>query len=276
VHKGRIAASLDKLQPNKEDVIIVQTFDTGLYMAAPDEGGLLPPVKQLDGSYHIHGDLVLLTKDLQYDLFKQILSELEKWKENDTIFLAPLPRYLTDGCCTAPHHMQNRSAPDFATKLESGLYAARKNIKDFAFRHGYRRCSTVSTWGKVKRVKNIWTDPVHLTADGYDAIAAATIEAVTDINRKRSAQPPVGAPAAKKQKTVTSEATQQQHPSTRARSNRSRGCGNGRGYYHTYTDGYQLYPTPGRGANGAGFNNRGGWHGGWPRRGFGGRRGGNH
>jgi hypothetical protein len=81
VHKGRVVASLDKLQVTKEDVLVVQVFDTSLYMAAPEEGGLIPPVKQLDGSYHIHGDFVMIDKDMQYDFVKQLLTELDKWKE---------------------------------------------------------------------------------------------------------------------------------------------------------------------------------------------------
>jgi hypothetical protein len=269
VHKGRIAASLDKIQITKEDVLVVQVFDSGLYMAAPEEGGLIPPVKQLDGSYHIHGDFVLLAKEMQYELFKQLLTDLDKWKDNTTVFLAPLPRYLKEGCCKAPGHMKNRNEPDFGAKLEEGLYAVRKNVKDFAFRHGYWKCSTLSTWGKVKRIQDVWENSVHLTAAGYNAVAAAVAEAVTDINRKRSALPTDAMPAAKKQKMETPR----QNNSTTAGSTRSRGGGSGRGggYNRRYTDGYQSYSTPG-----AGFNNRGGWRGGWPRRGFGFRRGGGY
>jgi hypothetical protein len=70
---------------------------------------LSPPCRQPKGSYHIDGDLVLLAKEMQYDFFKQLLPELEKWKDNYTIFLVPSPRYLGQGCCNDKDHVKNRS-----------------------------------------------------------------------------------------------------------------------------------------------------------------------
>jgi hypothetical protein len=72
------------------------------------------------------------------------------------IFLAPLPRYLAAGCCEDKDHMPNRSSPDFIKKLEEGVYGARTNIKNFAFRHGLRKSATISTWGKVKKLDHLW------------------------------------------------------------------------------------------------------------------------
>jgi hypothetical protein len=46
---------------------------------------------------------------MQYDLFKQLLPELEKWKDNYIIFLVPFLRYLEQGCSNDKDYMKNRS-----------------------------------------------------------------------------------------------------------------------------------------------------------------------
>jgi hypothetical protein len=73
IHAGMLREGLQKMTIKRETVIVLQTFDSGLYMVAPEEGGLIPPSKRSDGSYHIDGELVLITKDLQYAFLKQLV-----------------------------------------------------------------------------------------------------------------------------------------------------------------------------------------------------------
>jgi hypothetical protein len=77
-------------------------------MAATKDGGLLPPCIRADGTMHVDGDLVLLPKDLQYSLFKQIDADLSSVKHHKIIFMAPLPRYYAEGCCEDAEHVGNR------------------------------------------------------------------------------------------------------------------------------------------------------------------------
>jgi hypothetical protein len=137
VHAGKILAELNKLAVGPETTLVAHIFDSGLYMAAPGEGGLIPHCRRIDGSYHMDEDLVLLPKDLQYDLLKQMASELDNYKKNPVIFVAPLPRYMEEGCCGDKDHMKNRREPDFAQRLEKGVFEVRTNIKNSAFRHGF-------------------------------------------------------------------------------------------------------------------------------------------
>jgi hypothetical protein len=249
-------------------------------MAAPKEGGLIPHCKNLDGTYHMHGDLILLAKDMQYELFKQLLKDIEKYKDNVTIFLAPLPRYMEDGCCSDSDHMPNRREPDFKTKLEAGVFGARRNVKDFAIRHGYRSTHTISTWGKVNKMTAVWKDPINLVEAGYNAIATEVVEAVEAIGEKKSGPTtPVAAPAAKKLKMDTPQASRG-HQQRGQRGQDLRGQGGGRGGYRgngsgCYTDGYRFFPGPGMGEN-AGPTPRsgGGWQWCRPQGSLAGRRGG--
>jgi hypothetical protein len=280
IHVGKIAESLGKHNITREDILVVQVFDSGLFMAAPKEGGLIPHCKNLDGTYHMHGDLTLLAKDMQYELFKQLFKDIEKHKDNITIFLAPLPRYMEEGCCGDRDHMPNRREPDFKTKLEAGVFGVRRNVKDFAFRHGYRNTHTISTWGKVNKMTSIWKDSINLVEAGYSAIAEAVVEAVTAIcTKKRGPSTPEAAPAAKKPKIDTPHPSRGHHQRG-GRGQDLRGRGGGRGGPNNsgsgcYTDGYRFFPGPGMGVD-AGPNPRtgGGWHRSRPRGSSAGRRGG--
>jgi hypothetical protein len=83
VHAGKIREGLKNLSIGLNTVLMIQVFDSRLYMAALEEGGLIPNCKRVDGSYHMDGDLVLLSKDMQYDLFKQLDSQLQNYKTSN-------------------------------------------------------------------------------------------------------------------------------------------------------------------------------------------------
>jgi hypothetical protein len=235
-----------------ETNLVAHIFDSGLYMAAPGEGGLIPHCRRIDGSYHMDGDLVLLPKDLQYDLFKQLASELDNYKKNPVIFVAPLPRYLEEGCCGDKDHMKNRREPDFAQKLEKGVFEVRTNIKNSAFRHGFRRAVTLSAWGKVRKMEKLWSDPIHLVDEGYKILAEAVTEARDDLKKKRQGVEMNGLPPAKNIKTsaTLADGAKRGHPEAGQRGQRRRGAARGRGGGLSepymagpglYTDGFEYY-----------------------------------
>jgi hypothetical protein len=200
IHAGKVKEGLTKLEVKEDVWLVIQVFDSGLYMAAPREGGLLPPCIRADGTMHVDGDLVLLPKDLQYSLFRQIDADLAAVKHHKVIFMAPLPRYYVGGCCEDTEHVGNRLQEDYQKKMEDGVFAARANIKNFAFRHGYKNSSTISSWGKVKKMQALWENQILLKQEGYDALASAILEAGEELGRKRKLSSTVSGGAAKRQK----------------------------------------------------------------------------
>jgi hypothetical protein len=69
LHAGKIREGLASLEVKASTWIVVQVFDSALFMAAPREGGMVPPCRRADGSMHVDGDLIMITKDLQYEFF---------------------------------------------------------------------------------------------------------------------------------------------------------------------------------------------------------------
>jgi hypothetical protein len=122
---------------------------------------------------------------MQFDLFRQLMDELVAWKTNYMIFMAPLPKYLEAGCCSDGDHVANRREPDFRQKLEEAVFNSRTNIKNFAFRVGLRKCTTISTWGKIRKLSGLWRDEVCVSDEAYHIIGQAILEAAAELVKKR-------------------------------------------------------------------------------------------
>jgi hypothetical protein len=52
--------------------------------------------------------------------------------------------------------------------MEAGIFVARTNIMGFTFRHGFHNSTAVCTWGKLKKLEELWADQVELKTSGYD------------------------------------------------------------------------------------------------------------
>jgi hypothetical protein len=104
--------------------------------------------------------------------------------------------------------MVNRSKESFKQKLKEEIYHVRHNLKNFAFRTGWRNSVTVSTWGRVKKLDLIWSDATSLTENGYFAILEAVVEAVAGIRGKRKTSEASATPA-KKQKVAQLDGEEQ-------------------------------------------------------------------
>jgi hypothetical protein len=169
IHVGKIREELAKCTVSRDTIVVLQLFDNGLFMVATEEGGLIPMHKDPSGTIHAIGELVLVPKEWQWKLYDQIEKELTDLKENPTIIMAPLPRYMTGPCCESVDHMVNLRTTELRAAMEQEIYQVRKNLKDFAFRRGRRAVVTVSTWGLVKRLEEVWLDQIKLKEKGYFA-----------------------------------------------------------------------------------------------------------
>jgi hypothetical protein len=84
--------------------------------------------------------------------------------------------------------MPNRSQGTFKKTMADNVFQSRASFKDFAFRMGFRRMKTLSSWGIVRKDGAVWKDPVHLEKKSYMALARAVMEAHTNIEGKRKGE----------------------------------------------------------------------------------------
>jgi hypothetical protein len=185
VNAGKLKERLDAMKISATTVLVLQAFDNGFYMTFTKQGDLVPLHKDADGALHVEGELVLAPKEIQWKLFAQIAGELSNFKNNNLVILAPLPRYLEKPCCQEVEHLINRGKQDFKKKLEDSIFQSRTSLKDFAFRSGFRKVKTISTWGAVRKIGATWADPIHLSPEGYSAIVEAIEDALEEIGNKR-------------------------------------------------------------------------------------------
>jgi hypothetical protein len=271
VHSGKMKEGLGKLKIDSDTTLVFMVFDSGLFMVRTEEGAMIPPCRRADGAYHIDGALEFLGRDLQYRFFKQIMEEVADYKSNKMVFAAPLPCYLESGCCPDLDHVSNRKDANFRKTMEDAVYSSRQNIKNFAFRHGLRRSTTISTWGKIKKMEDVWDSPTRLKGEGYLAIAMALEEAVIQTSGKR--QQKFGDEERPKKKQRVKSVEEEQPRGSGTTGGQAGGQGGAAQPPSTSVRG----PARGRGGGGRGGGQRGGRGGGPPgtdMRGRGGRGGG--
>ena len=160
--------------------VVIQMYDNSFYLAKSEEGGLIPAVREsVGGKYHVHGESVFIPKELQYSTFVLSKPILEAAALHQIILVSPLPRYLYEGCCQDASHVTNLGEDEYQPSLEEAVTCCRKNLKDFAFRHGLHNLRVVCPWTNLKHnTEDIWADPVHLNRVGSDAVASLLIKTV--------------------------------------------------------------------------------------------------
>ena len=107
------------------------------------------------------------------------------------ILLTPLPRYLLSSCCNNPDHVSNTKEDGYRKDQELAVSECRKNVKDFCFRHGIRNIRVTSPWTAVKEIGDgVWSDPIHLSKEGYTATAEILLRVASELASTPEADAP--------------------------------------------------------------------------------------
>jgi hypothetical protein len=68
-----------------------------------------------------------------------------------TVFMGPMLRYVSKGCCGDPEHMANRATPGFESKMLVDLAAVYRTLKEFLHNDGYVKFTISKLSHKRKR-----------------------------------------------------------------------------------------------------------------------------
>jgi hypothetical protein len=192
---------------SEDDVVIIHCLDNIAYMARSEEGGDLPIRRFVDGTYHIEGDLVLVSKERLFMFFKNCIPLFRLLENMRVLLLTPGPRYLQAGCCTREDHAPNRASDGFEEELRKGLADRRGFIKDFLFTNQIRGFAVLNPGlclpSSGEEGEKVWgKDPVHPLQEGYERIVDLLCEEAAKMaekaSRKRAGEEL--APAPKRQK----------------------------------------------------------------------------
>jgi hypothetical protein len=174
-----IAAAAEELasvsfEDNADNIIVFFNLDCAAYYTRQVDGSVIPS-RQLNGSFHIDGELVVAPKDFFAKTLKVCLPLLQLHPTVKKIILSPSPRYWLTTCCDDIEHVNNFLDPSYEDDLFRGLDELRRNIKDFVFTSHLKNCvvaspmqiyadhSSKTTSHEVRdAVRDHWgTDPVH-------------------------------------------------------------------------------------------------------------------
>jgi hypothetical protein len=155
----------------EEAVILLNNIDNCFYLARSEDGHHCPPRKDLEGKYHIDGDLVCAPTDTAKQLFLNMVPLLKEFNSYQKIILTPLPRYLYAPCCTDPDHIPNLENEDHVPKLLANLDSTHRLWRGIAFRDkisNFKICNV----SKLLAEQAWWrSDPVHPTVEGYNRVS---------------------------------------------------------------------------------------------------------
>ena len=168
----------EKLQGLKgQCTVAFQLYDNNFFVTRTEEGGLVPAVRnESNGRYHVHGESVMVPKEMQYSTLLLSKPILDVAKSQQKILMSPLPRYFNSGCCTAEDHTTNIKEADYKSNLENAVLACRMTLRDFTFRQGIPEIRVICPWSQIQKMEGeLWADPVHLNRAGFDSIAAQPV-----------------------------------------------------------------------------------------------------
>jgi hypothetical protein len=180
-----------------ETVILYQLFDNSCYMSCDEEGNRALPIKGRDHKYHVPGRLVLAGREEFRTIFTTVLPLLRAGLDNTKVLLIPLMRYIVDKCCDSETHITNKASGSYGKMMGNALAEMGEWLKDLAFTRRIRNFVVLcpnellgeeeSIKAGSRKVTSFWKEsPVHMSQDGYTALADCILEklAATTLSRK--------------------------------------------------------------------------------------------
>jgi hypothetical protein len=146
---------------------------------AIDEAGDLIPARNLDGHYHLDGELTIAPREMFKRTLKICLPILKYRPEIKKLVITPMLRYWLDRCCSVVEHIPNFSSEGYEKMIFDGLSTLRRLTKDFLFMHHVQNLRVINPFlvfadesGRgpsaeaIEAVKAFWgPDPVHPSID---------------------------------------------------------------------------------------------------------------
>ena len=177
----------EQVEAEKPDFVVFQLLDNVLYLAQAEDGTTTQPTRGDDGRFHIEGELILASKDVQIRIYRALKPVLSAVGDIPIVIITPLPRYAVAPCCDAASHITNYREPDYLERLLSDLREVRSNFRSCLFSDKVRRASLVDPTPVAAGRLNSedWEDPVHPGKGILGSLADVVLNSVKYLDGKR-------------------------------------------------------------------------------------------
>ncbi len=188
---AEIANRLAELKLTKEDTVVLDLLSNSVFMGTDQIGLPTEALRAEDGIYHIVGSLAVAPASVTKKILAGCSALAKVLKCTGTVLIAPIPRYVYSKCCGNSDHVDNFEDSERDEEIVLGLEGVKKIMHSWAMEHDLiydlidpTQLSDPSDLGLRARTTvaghALWRkdDPIHLTAEAYDDLAAAVRDTV--------------------------------------------------------------------------------------------------
>ena len=184
VVEGHILRGISAEEP---ETVVYQMLDNLVFLGRRVDGTTELPKRSASGIYHVSGELIVVSKEVQYNLYKVVRPLLMAAGSRPLVIITPFPRYTDSPCCSDPGHVTNFKEEGFAEDIARQLGELRSNFRSFLFSDRIRRASTINPAPLLEEAipGGNWADPVHPKPEIFDRLAELTLECAERLHGKR-------------------------------------------------------------------------------------------
>jgi hypothetical protein len=188
VMAGLIARKLEEEDPA---IVILQLLDNSMFYVKHEDGSRLLPRQGEDGAVHVEGELQVCPRDVQEDHFLLMRKVFESVGKRKCIWLAPLPRDVTAGCCNDVRHVQNRGDPYFMEDMLLKLDGVKRHMREYIHAAGKKNVKVFDPFHEVRDMPHgrFWdAEPRYPTNEAVIKMAEGIIKTATSMQDTSSGQ----------------------------------------------------------------------------------------
>jgi len=175
----------------KPELVVLMGLDSSVFYGVVD-GEVNLPIREDNGAIHIKGELRVLGKDAQYEIFKQILPLLTVAGKRPVILVTPFSRWLLGRCCEEKDHITNFNDMEYETTLATQLLELARNFRSFCFTKGMREVRILDPFTLTKELPKIelWEDSVTYPSTRFYSKMAEKIIFMASSKEEKAGQAP--------------------------------------------------------------------------------------
>jgi hypothetical protein len=153
--------------------LVMHLLDNSVFNALQEDGTSIPE-RNLNGKYHVDGELVVADKRSQEKLLKLCKPLFSSAAGRKLVVVIPLPRYVTAPCCQDEEQMPNRKKRSFLEETLAELEVFKMGL----FSSNLRNARVMDPWIGLRHLSNedIWgRDTVHPKEQWYDTMVEGVL-----------------------------------------------------------------------------------------------------
>jgi hypothetical protein len=176
--------NVDKLIPDLHELlgslpsgtpIVLFCLDNSSFLAATEEGGMVPISRCVpgDNTFHVNGALVVAPERALQHSVEQLKRIMDEFPDLELFIISPVTRFVSSPCCQNTSHVTSFGEPDYLSNLISDLtklkFQLRKKLQPATIIDGIEMaCGEGCGREKVEQTLRAgWAlDPVHPTSHG--------------------------------------------------------------------------------------------------------------